>query len=272
MSSKNTHNIPESIDNSEYETESLESEISETEAKPPTKVRLSHKKKEYVEVNGETVEIVPKKPKRVMSEAQKKVLAAARVKARAVIKEKAELTKKRKELKKERHLLKKLEYEADLAKHNEYKKKLLTEAGLVPKEIGTKIRKKRVEKGSDDDSDTNEILELEQKISKLRTRKVKKPEPEPEPESESEEEQSLVVEKKASLRRKREPKSQKDFEPEPEPQPEPRNERLKPKTPIIKKNDSVIDESERFKPNQAAVRTTQDKDINSQIRLLFPNY
>lgn len=270
MSSKNTHNIPESIDNSEYETES---EISETEAKPPTK---SHKKKEYVEVNGETVEIVPKKPKRVMSEAQKKVLAAARVKARAVIKEKAELTKKRKELKKERHLLKKLEYEADLAKHNEYKKKLLTEAGLVPKEIGTKIRKKRVEKGSDDDSDTNEILELEQKISKLRTRKVKKPEPEPEPESESEEERNLVVEKKASLRRKREPKSQKDFELESqkdfEPQPEPRNERLKPKTPIIKKNDSVIDESERFKPNQAAVRTTQDKDINSQIRLLFPNY
>lgn len=255
MSSKNTHNIPEELSESESEYES------EVEAKPPTK---SHKKKEYAEVNGETVEIVPKKPKRVMSEAQKKVLAAARVKARAVIKEKAELTKKRKELKKERHLLKKLEYEADLAKHNEYKKKLLTEAGLVPKEIGTKIRKKRVEKGSDDDSDTNEILELEQKISKLRTKKTKKPEPEPEPESESEEE--VVVEKK--VRRKREPNP----EPEPESQPEPRNERLKPKTPIIKKNDSVIDESERFKPNQAAVRTTQDKDINSQIRLLFPNY
>lgn len=78
-----------------------------------------------------TIEPKPKK-KRVMTEAQKDALAIARGKAMIALKAKKAMTDQRKALKKEDVLLRKLELERDVVKHNEYKRKLLIESGVIP--------------------------------------------------------------------------------------------------------------------------------------------
>jgi hypothetical protein len=253
METRNNEDRPrKSTKSIQYETESEPGSEVESEAEP---IPVKKSKKP---IKNEEIDLVPEKKKRVLTEKQKAGLAIARKKAREVLKEKSDLTRRRKDMKKEKMLLKKLELERDLAKHENYKKQLITEAGLVPTET-TKVRKKRTTKDSDDetefDNEKNEILELEERLSKLKTstkklkKKIKEPEPESEPESEPEPEPEIKTKKPLFL------------------------ERSKPKTPIIKKNDSVIKDSDRFKPNNAtAPNKTNDTEINRQIQSLFPMY
>jgi hypothetical protein len=147
------------------------SDESEEEEQPKTSIK---KKVETVE----TISAKTGKPKRVMSEKQKKILAEARVLARARRAEIKEMHMKEKEMKKEQFLIRKLELEKKVKEHENKIRKLAYEAGHVTEEqyenaTGKKVRKKSVKKDplEDDEEDLRQrkkIEELEEKLNEMK--------------------------------------------------------------------------------------------------------
>lgn len=201
---------------------------------------------ETVDVEPVIEEVVLKpKPKRKMTEKQKENLAKARVKAREVLKAKKEMSDKRKELKKEDLLMKKLELQKTIHQHEERKKRLLIEGGLIEPKRKTRVKKEVVEESEPEEDP--EIKELEEKLAKMKAsenkiverRKVKKPVPDSS--SELDEPVEPVV-------------------------------RTKPKRPEINKVKDVIDDTERMKVNKTNYSYGKDTEIQKSIQSLFPNY
>jgi hypothetical protein len=128
------------------------------------------------------------KPRRKMSEAQMGNLVKARAAARIKKDELKGMRLQEKKLKKEAHLVKKLDLEARIKEHEDHLRLLACRAGRISKAdyeatIEKKVRKKSVKRDplEDDDVDIeekNEINELEERLNKLKFKsklKAKKP-------------------------------------------------------------------------------------------------
>ena len=267
--------------NHDEDTESIASLESESEDETKIEpIRLKSKqtpiskyKQEEIKPLQE-VEISKKtgKPKRIMSEAQKKVLASARVKARAVRKELKEVRDAEKNIKKESLLMRKLQVEAKVLEHNENKKKLFVQAGYIESEaLDAEIKKKKKAPAGEKDRLENEIEEdkirqLEEQLANLRS---------------SKKEPAL---KTTLFLKGRTPKTNKnrgrgdttpvespeESEDEPEPEPEPkikRKEVLKPKMEI---NPKRLENQNPMSRVQA--RPDMSKEMREAMMSLFPNY
>jgi len=224
MSNKEESNKSIYTDSEESETE-VSNEIIETKGKSKLEQASST--------------LVPAKKKRVMTKEHLEKLAQARIKAREVLKSKTSISKARKEMKKEHILLKQLELERDLEAHNQYKKKLLVEGGLVKETAEIKkpkVKKAHIKQKEDyvsEDEDDLKIKELEKQLNSLKVKKkpAKKVVEESESESESEVEEVIVKKKKKKVI-------------------------IDPIIPIYKDN----------------VRESKEQAVKDQIRLLFPDF
>jgi hypothetical protein len=247
--------------------EEYSTEEEEIEPEPPTNISLK---------TG--------KPKRVMSEAQKQNLVKARAAARIKKDELKGMRLQEKKLKKEEHLVKKLDLEARIKAHEDNLRLLAYKAGRVSKDeyeatTEKKIRKKSVKKDhlADDEVDNEEnkeISALEEKLEKLKFKsKIKKPKAikeESEIEESSEEELSYEP-----------PKRSREHKGTPAKKPQSRSNSVEstssrsgnPKIKLEKVED-VPSESKRFKNKNPMVRDQpvsgeQDK-LKSVMASLFP--
>jgi hypothetical protein len=203
------------------------------------------------------------KPKRIMSEKQKETLAKARELAYQKRREMADMSKKEKELKREQHLIKKLELQKKINQHEEYKKKLLIDSGLAPKPVRSYKKKEEVIE-EEDQEEQDEIKQLEEKLAKLKTKKKVIKEPESEPEEESEEE----IEEEFALHSRQQIEEPPKLTHKPIKKPEmkePKN-RTTPRKPDMRQSKEQID---KVKP---PLITTNDPEIVKNLKQLFPNF
>lgn len=244
----------------ESDNESIVSLLSESddEYEPkPVKLKSNHKPTNKSKENKELPvekEIKYTKTGRVKkeaTEAQKKAMAKARVRAREVRKQMSELKKAEKDIKKDALVMRKLEVEAKILEHNEKKKKLFVRAGYInEKEADIKEKKPRAPKGTkerlEDEEEENKVRELEEQLALLKNKKnIKKVEPEPE--SEPEEENEIIVEKPKVIKRS------------------------SIQTP---KMELKLKRAEHSNPmaRQGPAKTTMDPALMASMKSLFPNW
>ena len=253
------------MNNHEDDNESITSLLSEsedeTEIKPvklKSKQIPTNKSKENLAPPIEEREISKKtgKPKRIQSEAQKQNLVKARVKARAVRKEMSELRKAEKDLKKDALMMRRLEVEAKILSHEEQKKKLFVSAGYIDEKDANlkKEKKKKAPAGTKDlleiEAEENQVKELEEKLTLLKTKKTKKKVITPDISSaEASEEENEIISP---------------------PTPPPKIKRSSIQKPIMETKPKRVEASN---PMARQVKKPQvDDAMRAQLLSLFPNY
>ena len=197
------------------------------------------------------------KPKRIMSEKQAENLKKARELAYAKRRELAEISKKEKELKKEQHLIRKLELEKKITNHENYKRQLLIDSGLAPKPVRSYKKKEEVIE-EEDQEEQDEIIKLEEKLAKLKSKKKKVVIEESEEEIEEEEEIPKLTHKQVK---------------KPIMNPEDKT-RTKFKTPDIRNKEFALHSPQRIKETKIhkPLATTNDPQIIQNLKQLFPNF
>lgn len=200
--------------------------------------------------------------KREMSEAQKKVLAAARVKAREKRKELKEIRDKEKSLKNDDLLIRRLTVEKKVLEHKNMLKNLAIDAGMADESLRPKPKRKpytHKEKDEDDDyqkSKRNEIAKLQKQLEELQIKHkvVSKKEESSDSESESEEEEIVVERKKKPVKVIRKVEENKE-------------ERIPVKKPVFKPDPPLPPESSRKKIENPMKHVSKGNTEDPRLRL-----
>jgi len=197
--------------------------------------------------------------KREMSEAQKKVLAAARVKAREKRSELKAIRDKEKSLKKDDVLIRRLMVEKKVLEHKNMLKNLAVDAGYASESKRPKPKRKPyTHKDKDDEEPYVKEKNAEIEILKAQLKELQKKH-KIQVESDSESDSSdIELEPQARPPIKSTIKPKKVIEPE-------KDERYKPKKPTIKPVEKVPDIKERRKP-QNPMMNYEENDENPAIK------